>query len=188
MHSPGLWLGCERGSPAPAPHFPHCILTLLCAVNHRESWKFYFFFRKKKGCLFWSFNFVSNQWAGPARCAAACLLGPTGMAVGKAELNSPSSSSQPLRQVRDRQMQPPWAVGRARGPALPGQPQLGSQALAGLDHLSSCLSYLPCLIPEVHFGGAFIELFCFVKMLFTSFSEFYVMHILTYFSLLWTLV
>lgn len=146
--------------------------------------------KKKKGCLFWSFNFVSHQWAGPTHCAAACLLGPTGMAVGKAEPNCPSSSSQPFKQVWDRQMQPPCVVGRARGPALPGQPQLGSQALASLGLLNSCLSYLLWLIPEVHFdfGETFIEPFCLIKMVFTSFSEFHVMHILTYCSPLWTLV
>lgn len=64
------------------------------------------------------------------------------MAVGKAELNSPPSSSQPFKHVWDRQMQPPCVGGRARGPPLSGQPQLGSQALASLGLLSFCLSYL----------------------------------------------
>lgn len=62
------------------------------------------------------------------------------MAVGRAGLNSPPSSSQPFQQVGDRQMQPPCVVGTARGPVLPGQPQLGNQTLAGLG--LSCLSYL----------------------------------------------
>lgn len=112
------------------------------------------------------------------------------MAVGKAELNSPPSSSQSFKQVRDRQMQPPCVVGRARGPALSGQPQPGIQALASLGLLSLCLSYLLWLIPEVHFdfGETFIERFSLIKLLLASFSEFYVMHILTYCFPLWTLV
>lgn len=77
------------------------------------------------------------------------------MAVGKAELNSPPSSSQSFKQVRDRQMQPPCVVGR--GPALSGQPQPGIQALASLGLQSLCLSYLLWLIPEVHFD--FVETF-----------------------------
>lgn len=48
----------------------------------------------------------------------------------------------------------------------------------------------PVAYTEVHFdfGETFIELFCLVKMLFTSFSEFYVMHILTCCFPLWTLI
>lgn len=77
------------------------------------------------------------------------------MVVGKGEPNSLSSSSQTFRQVQDRRTQPPCVVGRARRPALEGQPPLGSQALASLGLLSSCESYLLWLIPEVpfDFGG-----------------------------------
>lgn len=119
MHSPGLWLGCEMGSPALAPRFPCCILTPPCAVNHRESWKtiFSFFLRKKRGCLCWSFNFVSNQWAGPAHCAAACLLGPAGVALGKAELDCPSSSSQPLKKFGTGRCSP-MSGGQSQRPCL----------------------------------------------------------------------
>ena len=77
------------------------------------------------------------------------------MVVGKGELNYPSGSSQPFRQVQDRRTQPACVVGRARGPALEGQPPLGSQALASLGLLSSYESYPLWLSPEVpfDFGG-----------------------------------
>lgn len=98
----------------PAAFWPHLVQSTTGRV---EKPFFLFFLRKKKGCLCWSFNFVSNQWAGPAHCAAACLLGPAGMAVGKAELNCPSSSSQPLKKFGTDRCSP-MSGGQSQRPCL----------------------------------------------------------------------
>lgn len=156
MHSSELRVGCEKGSPALAPHFPCCAFWPHL-VQSATGGVGKLLLKKKYNhvCLFWWFSFAFNQWAGPTHRAAACLLDPTGMVVGKGEQNCPSGSSQHFRRLQDRRMQPPCLVGRARGPASEGQPPRGSQALAGLGLQSSWESYPLWLIPEVpfDFGG-----------------------------------
>lgn len=85
----------------------------------------------------WANSLCSCMFTGSCR---------NGCWQGRAEQTP--SSSQPFKQVWARQMQPPSVVGRARGPALSGQPQLGSQALASSGLLPSWLSCLLWLIQK----------------------------------------
>lgn len=133
MHSPGLWLGCEMGSPALAPRFPCCILTPPCAVNHRESWKtfFSFFLRKKKVVCVGHLILYLISELGQLTVQLHVYWVLQEWLLARQSWTAPPVAASPWRSLGQTDAAP-WVAGRARGPALSGQPQQESQALVSL--------------------------------------------------------